>query len=798
MHQRVSDGAGTGRPIDLIRRHAGALVLCTLALLAGVATLEDYGVRSDSYIHRILADATLRYLAGDGDAFERAVSYPERFYGVVIEVPLLLAERAFGQGDSRSTYLVRHLLLHLFFLAAGFAGYLLALRLFRSRAVALFALAVFLLHPRIYANSFFNSKDAPFLALFMICLWLACRAFGTGRAAAGSLGAFALCGVAAGLLVNLRVTGLAFVAVVAAARVCDLGFGARGERRLVLATMVVFLASAALAYYASMPYLWADPFGRFAELLAVFSDYPLKPAMIFQGELISAAALPPHYVPVWFAITTPPLALLLGAVGIASLARRGTARPGALPRNTPLRFELLVAACVALPLLTIAVLRPPIFEDWRHMYFLWAPFALLAASGLRVLADAASRLRLPRHWPLTPRLARFAVHGLAALGLAAVAVQMARLHPYQHLYFNALATRTNPQPLHERYELVDFISTLKPAYAYILEESPGEIVNVQRGHRWTTNRERKLAAVGPATPRHLDLFPLVERQRITFDRNVDPDFYMSSSTAPRSALSPPVLYERKVYGAPIVRVETPHLARVDAATADAYRARYRDIAAGAPAFDGDIDVYRSETAVTWVKEACAPGDLHWRASLTAHPADTNRFSAFKRAVDGVRIGGACLWQTPMPAHALAKIHIHGIGRLLSDAYSDELRARYATFAAMPPAARSTFDVHLLDRTLFYVKTPCVEADIETSFFLHIVPVDADDLNYARRRHGFDGQDFRTDGVGPLWRYASADVFDGACMVEWELPGYPVAHIATGQYVPGDAELWRVDFSVEDG
>ena len=832
----MSDGVGTGRLTDLIRCHASALVLCALALLASVATLEDYGVRGDSYMQRIIADATLRYLAGDSDAFEVPpagqsdmvyLRLADRFYGTAFEVPLLLVERVFGLGDSRSAYLVRHLLSHLFFLAAGFVGYLLALRLFSSRAVALFALALFLLHPRIYAHSFFNSKDVPFLALFMICLWLACRAFmggGSregGRGAAGSPGAFALCGVAAGLLVNLRVTGLAFVAVVVAVRVCDLR-GARGERRLVLATLVVFLASAAVAYYASMPYLWADPFGRFAELLAVFSNHPSRPVMTFQGELISAAALPPHYVTVWFTLTTPPLALLLGAVGIASLARRGMARPGTLLRNTPLRFELLLAACVALPLLTIAVLRPPIFEDWRHMYFLWAPFALLAASGLRALADAAPRLRLPRHLPLTPRLAGFAVHGLVALGLAAVAVQMARLHPNQHLYFNALAIRTNPEPLHERYHLVDYVSSLKPAYAYILEESPSEIVNMQRRHRWTTNRERILAAVGPATPRNLELFPLFERQRITSDRNVDPDFYMSRSVAPRSALSPPVLYERRVYDSPIVRVETPHLARVDAATADAYRALYRDIAADAPAFGGDIDVYRSETAVTWVKEACAPGDLHWRASLTAHPADTDRFSAFThpvdgtyiggqvvrgrhhrhraftRAVDGVRIGGACLWQLPLPDHALAKIHLHGIGRLVSDAYLDELRARYAALAAMPPAARSTFDVHLQDGTLLYARTPCVQADIEAPFFLHVVPVDADDLHYSRRRHGFDAQDFRTDGTDPLWRYASADVFDGACMVERELPGYPVAHIATGQYVLGGTDLWRVDFSVEDG
>ena len=785
-----------GRLVDRVRCHASALVLCALVLLVSVATLEDYGVAPDTTRQRSLAHATLRYLAGDSDAFETLGTYSDRFYGAAFEAPLLLAERTLGLDDSRSAYLVRHLLSHLFFLAAGFAGYLLALRLFRSRAVALFALALFLLHPRIYAHSFFNSKDVPFLALFMICLWLACRAFMGGESQEGSkksgkLGAFALCGVAAGLLVNLRVTGLVFVAVVAATRICDVaGESGKKERRRTLASVVVFLAAAVAAYFATMPYLWADPFGRFAELLAVLSNHPFSPRHIFQGELVSASTLPAHYVPVWFGVTTPPLALLLGAVGVASLARRGIARRSDLLRNTPLRFELLLAACVALPLLTIVALRPVMHDGWRHTYFLWAPFTLLAASGLRALADAAGTCRC---LPLSPRLAGLAVHGLAALGLVAIAVQMARLHPHQRLYFNALATRTNSEPLHERYSM-GYPEIFKDGDAYILEEFPDEIVNMQPRH-YPRRAESLLVWPYSVAPRHMELRSRHERQRVQFDRNVDPDFYMELGPISQSASLPPVLYERRLYGHAILRVATPNLSRLDEATADAYRALSLGATAGAPALGGDIDVYRSETAVTWVKEGCAAGDLHRRASLTVHPADADRFSALTRSVDGVRIGGACLWQLPLPNHALAKIRLHGIGSLLSDAYLDELRTRHAVLAATPPAARSTFDVHLRDGTLFYTKTPCVEADIEAPFFLHIVPVDADDLRYSRRQHGFDVQDFRTDDTAPFRHRTSADVFDGACMVERQLPGYPVDHIATGQFVPSGASLWRAEIPV---
>ena len=79
--------------------------------------------------------------------------------------------------DSRSVYLLRHLLTHLLFLAGGLGGYALAFRLYRSRLLALVALGLYLLHPRLYAHSFFNSKDLPFLSLFMLALLLTHWAF---------------------------------------------------------------------------------------------------------------------------------------------------------------------------------------------------------------------------------------------------------------------------------------------------------------------------------------------------------------------------------------------------------------------------------------------------------------------------------------------------------------------------------------------------------------------------------------------------------------------------------------------
>ena len=178
----------------LITAHWPLWAVCALFALTAALTLGDYGVREDEPYQRAIGNAALDYLAGDGERALDQVRVPaDRYYGAAFEAPLALAERILGLEHQQDAYLSRHLLTHLFFLAGGVFCYLLVLRMFNNRALALIATVLFLLHPRIYAHSFYNSKDVPFLAAFMVSLSLTHRAFRRD-----TLAAFLLCGVPAG------------------------------------------------------------------------------------------------------------------------------------------------------------------------------------------------------------------------------------------------------------------------------------------------------------------------------------------------------------------------------------------------------------------------------------------------------------------------------------------------------------------------------------------------------------------------------------------------------------------------
>ena len=255
----------------------------------------------------------------------------------------------------------------------------------------------------------------------------------------------------------------------------------------------MFALAAALALYATHPYLWTAPHARLAEITEQTARFSNNRILnLFQGSLFWETELPPRYIPTWFAVTTPLHALLLGLVGMLTLCQRVGAQPGAALRNTPLRFDLLLLACVIGPVLAAILLNSTLYNGWRHMYFLYAPFGLLALRGLHALAAAQP-----------PRL-RAAARGAGGLGAGATLAAMIFLHPYQHVYFNGLVDRETPERLRTRYPLDYWGTSLREAFVVLLDRYPARPVRVYPSVPAYVNRallsraERPRIALAPA------------------------------------------------------------------------------------------------------------------------------------------------------------------------------------------------------------------------------------------------------------------------------------------------------------
>ena len=742
------------------------LLLCALFALMGIVLAGDYGMELDSPQQRRNAQANLNYILGQADQVATPV-YLDRVFGMAFELPLLLTERALGLEDDYQIGRLRSTLTHLFFILGGYFCYRLAYRLFGNRLIALLALLFFLLHPRLYAHSYLNTKDLPFLSLFAIALYLLERAFRRDTA-----GAFILLGIAVGLLTNLRIMGMMLFPAVIALRGLDLFQAAgRTERQKILLTAGLFAAAAGLTLYAATPYAWANPVDYLTTSLDLTVNHPNVVSVLFQGARLPSDQLPPHYGVVWFAITTPPPLLLLGIIGIAVAMAEFGRRPGAVFRNGRWRFALLLPACCLLPPLAAAALGSNQFGDWRHSYFLYVPFSLLAAGGLYWLAAGLSR-----RW-----FGRVGVYGLAGLGLGLIALQLAQLHPVQYNYFNFLVDRATPEDLRTRYQLDYWQLAAKGSLADLLERHPGETLTVR------------------AEGRHRDILPPALRRRLLPAAGQKADYdltYHLDPSQPDLAFNSE--YRRHIYNNTLVVVRPLDAARMTPAAIAAYREIYRDAVAAEPIIRADYNVYRQGNRLTFIRENCPPDAPdawfgvrlfpHYPETLPPHLWRRGSYATFQNS--GVRLDNRCLAVIQLPDYAQGDLILmqRNLGNyrpqgqpLWTESYSlsrPGLGELIAEHRGERPAAdgAAAFDV-FIDRDagrnrLLYAKRDCAPAEYETRVTLHIYPVDGADLPPHRQGRSFDNRDFRLDDYGGR--------AGGECVAVVPLPDYPIQAIRTGQ------------------
>ena len=776
----MSAGPGAARALGgPLASHWPLLAVCALFLLVAALTLDDYGVWADEPYQRAIGNATLDYLAGDGEgAFEQLRHPTNRYYGVAFEAPLALVERIAGLGASRDVYLVRHLLTHLFFLTGGVFCYLLVHRLFGNRPLAIAAMILFLLHPRIYAHSFFNSKDIPFLAMFMISLYLAHRAFRRD-----TLGAFLLCGAGVGLLANLRVMGILLFAAVLVLRALDLALAGSGEaRKRVLLTAGGFALIAILAYYASLPALWTDPVGRFAEMMRTLGTHVVVPYNLFRGEWLYAPDGPPFdYVPVWVGITTPPAVLLLALGGTVALAWNGMRRPREVLRDGPLRFGLLLLILPVVAVGAAVALEGNVYHDWRQLYFLYAPLLLLAAFGLQGVMSFARGPWL-----------RAGAYALAGAAIAVTVVSMARIHPYADNHFNVLADRTTPERLVSRYDMSHRRDHVRErALAVILDDHPS-------GNLYVALNSGFL---------EIWQFPPDDRERLISTRDfrsgesnfLEPHVRQPCPVSPLAAGAAVRIYANTLYCV-VDPVDWLGGLRLPSQAIDAsVRSVY--------------DVWRDGRQLTYVRDGCPPADVEEdvngpRFFLHAVPLNADDLPPWRREygfenLDQVlrtstaRIDGNCVAAIALPDYPIAAIRTGQLTDegvlweaevVFGEAAPDYAAARREALAG-EPLARSVYDVHLAGRALTYLRDECTDEEAEARFFLHVVPADQGDLPEHRREHGFDNLDFTLAARGAR--------IDGDCVAVARLPDYPIATIRTGQYDETGA-LWQEEFALPDG
>ncbi len=276
-----------------------------------------------------------------------------------------------------------------------------------------------------------------------------------------------------------------------------------------------------------------------------------------------------------------------------------------------------------------------------------------------------------------------------------------------------------------------------------------------------------------------------------------------------------------MYGLDIAALLTPKNERIllydSKGLLEAHRAKYQRVVSGELVARSTFDVYRDERALHYVKTPCSDADMKTQLFLHIFPTDGAELPGHRRlfghdarvfnfSKHALRFDDKCLASIALPPYDIARIETGPLpaagrrgfsalfaydiarietGPLPPDQSGDRAadpgvlesyRQAYQRVVSDEPMARSTFDVYLDERVLYYVKTPCSDADIKTRFFLHIFPNDKEELPDHRRQWGYDNYD--SSFFKRILR------FDDKCLASIALPPYDIAWIETGQSPPG--------------
>ena len=132
-------------------------------------TYKEYGMSWDEQTQRYIGERYCSYVFENDTTF---YDFPDRDHGGIFEMALIGVEKLVGSSNEEIIYTTRHLVSHLFFLGCSAFIYFLVYRLFKQQYLALIAFLLLVLNPRIYAHSFFNSKDLPFLGVCVVLLFV--------------------------------------------------------------------------------------------------------------------------------------------------------------------------------------------------------------------------------------------------------------------------------------------------------------------------------------------------------------------------------------------------------------------------------------------------------------------------------------------------------------------------------------------------------------------------------------------------------------------------------------------------
>jgi dolichyl-phosphate-mannose-protein mannosyltransferase len=397
-------------------------------LLTGFFVYDDFGMSWDERSQwESNGHANVSYILGHDNAL---LASGDKYHGPAFEIVLVIIEKVLNITDSRSIFLMRHLVAFILFFISGIFFYLLAEKFTRSKWIILAGVMMYYLSPHIFAHSFYNTKDVAFLSLFTICIYFMLLFLSKQTYSNAFL--FALF---TGFTIDVRIMGIIipviFFLIITGSRITKSG---KHEWKQLLAYFILTCLFIVLFW----PVLWDAPLHHFIGAFKEAFFYHWEIDVLYMGQVYKSSQLPWHYLPFWMFVSKPLIYSLLFATGTFFILKIFFSSPLTFLKNEK---ELqIISLLFFAPFLMVVATQSILFDTGRHLYFLNCGFLLIAVYGIDRLTAGGNKM------------AGIIVAALLSLSFVKVITDMIKVHPFENLYFNE-CINNDIEKIKDNYEL---------------------------------------------------------------------------------------------------------------------------------------------------------------------------------------------------------------------------------------------------------------------------------------------------------------------------------------------------------
>ena len=429
----------------------------------------DYGATIDDYIYYINGVHTYEYVKHfflsifndkiNTDLYRSSINEFPVFY----EFILVFICKILNFNDSSEIFLTGHYLNFFIFYLTLIVFFKIIKKRFESTFIALIGVTFLILSPRIFAESFYNSRD-----IFFLCLFIFYSNSLFNFLDDSSFKNIILFSFFTALLLNAKILGLIPIGLFCLLYVFNFSDTKKkyykNQKQIYL-----FLIFCLLFIYVLWPYLWTSPiknlFFALRNMLAGHEEIIL--VNLYFGEYLSSDMMPWHYRIVWFLITTPVVITLLFFLGLfvsvksiiklleLSLDKR-------FELNSKEFFDLFLILTLIFSFFVVLEFNKSKFGGWRHLYYLYPIVVYFALYFINFLFT--KNYNFLKYFAFTAII----------LNLTYNFVWFFKNHPHQYVFFNFLAKNYAMK----NFDLDWWGVSHKSSVEYILSKDPSSEIKI--------------------------------------------------------------------------------------------------------------------------------------------------------------------------------------------------------------------------------------------------------------------------------------------------------------------------------